>query len=50
MKICLHPLVRLISGKAEQTITREDEGLAEASWRQDCTLKVGVHALIVKEE
>jgi hypothetical protein len=27
MKICLYPLVRLISGKTEQTITREDEGL-----------------------
>ena len=37
MKICLYPLVRLISGKTDQTITREDEGLAEASWRQDCT-------------
>ena len=50
MKICLYPLVRLISGKTEQTITREDEGLAEGSWRQDCTLKGGVHALIVKEK
>ena len=26
MKICLYPLVRLISGKTDQTITREDDG------------------------
>jgi hypothetical protein len=50
MKICLYPFVRLISGKTDQTITRKDEGVAEASWRQDCTLKGGVHALTVKEE
>jgi hypothetical protein len=50
MKICLYPLVRLISGKTEQTITREDEGRAEGSWKQDCTVKRGVHALIVNEK